>query len=332
VIAKRETSSHEGDKPMTKYAYPRCFTRIAKMAATTTVVVARLCTLLRDQRRMLFLKLFGTPSRSPSTESTTRLASSGRQLWLTNPPLTLTKKGEVSIKIAEMRLTEKILRAAVRPSLTAMVLLFAVPGSNLAIASTLAATLADIDMVRLKSDLGLLTGPQEVKKIEALWLEYYKEHPPRTFGAIGQANFDGLFPVSEFAPLTVGTLGFSFIDADTLASLSSPVPIGSVLYEVNLDPANSSLYLPIGISTDASSGFSFPYTLGLNEPEFRATPFDTTGHPIFVQGIGDENVAVGYTDNILTTPEPTTLSLFAAGSLLIALGSWRTRKTGTTVK
>jgi hypothetical protein len=212
----------------------------------------------------------------------------------------------------------------------AILLAVTLMGTNETIASTINDRDAAIDAVRLKTDLGTLTGSQEVKEIEKIWKDYYKEHPPKTFHfGVGQALFNDVFPVTTFLSGTEGIITFEFIDTETLTPLTGGPTVGSVLYQVNLDPQTPTIYTAIGTSTDAASHFALPYALGANEPFIRATPFDLSGNPIVftdIDGVG--NVAVGDVVNI-EVPEPSTLTVSSLLLVMFGFGALRKRLRGT---
>jgi hypothetical protein len=165
-------------------------------------------------------------------------------------------------------------------------------------------------LIRDNTSKGLLTGPQEVAKIEAIWKEYYKDHPPlQGFFAVGQPFIDGTYPVTTLAPGTTATLTFGFVDTVTGQLTTGGPTIGSVEYLVNTDPSNPNLFTLIGTSTDATSDFALGYMLGMNEPDVRGIPFDPSGNPIVLADIGGSgNVAMGDSYNILSSvPEPSSI-------------------------
>jgi hypothetical protein len=179
----------------------------------------------------------------------------------------------------------------------------------------------DLGKTDTRSALDQLTGPQEVKSYEAIWRQYYEEHPPRppskfksgaVFPNIGQTEIGGEFPVTTFDAGTTEDLSFEFIDASTLLPTTGP-EIGSVLYEVNTDAFHPDAFSFTGTSTDASTHFALPYTFGAGDTFVYAVPFDLSGAPIFeADGEGSGNVAIGLAINV-TVPEPSTWTMMLVG-------------------
>lgn len=131
---------------------------------------------------------------------------------------------------------------------------------------------------------------------------------------VGQPVVAGSF-APRFDPGESVQITFAFIDPGTQLTVAGPA-IGFVLYEVNLDPFTPDIYLPLGTATDAATNFSFPFLVSGFEPDIRATPFSLTGIPIFVAGVGDFNVAVGFSAIIPTgIPEPSSALLLITGGL-----------------
>src|SRR5215469_18611631 len=106
-------------------------------------------------------------------------------------------------------------------SLTLALLCFLIQASKTALAISRKQADTEVHIVHALTDNKALTGPEEVQKIESIWTEYYKEHPPISFWfGIGQLAFDGSFPVDSFAAGTQGTFTFEFINTDTLQQQS----------------------------------------------------------------------------------------------------------------
>jgi hypothetical protein len=164
---------------------------------------------------------------------------------------------------------------------------------------------------RAGTERGGLTGPEEVKQIEAIWVSYFEEHPPAQYSfGVGQDRIDGNFPVASVAPGSTVSLTFGFVDTVTGQFTTGGPTIGSVIYSVNTDPMNPNVFTPIGTSTNAASHFALSYVLPTGEPDIRATPFDPFGAPIVVTDIdGIGNVAVGDVINIASVPEPSPMVL-----------------------
>jgi hypothetical protein len=199
--------------------------------------------------------------------------------------------------------------------LTFVLLFFLIQVSTAAFAGKMTREDADqaVDNVHTMTDTGVLTGPEEVQKIEKIWLQYYKDHPPRTFSSgVGQIYFDGEFPVNSFEPGTQGTFTFEFINTDTLQQQLGGPTIGSVPYEMS--PHVGQPYVAIGSSTDAASNFALTIEMPQGEPSFEGIPFDTSGNPIVFTDFDGGNVAVGEYFNI-PVPEPASLLLLGSGLL-----------------
>jgi hypothetical protein len=197
-------------------------------------------------------------------------------------------------------------------SMAAVLLAFLIQASTASWAISRKQADTEVHIVHALTDNKALTGPEEVRAIEAIWTEYYKEHPPTSFWfGIGQIAFDGSFPVDSFAAGTQGTFTFEFINTVTLQQQSGGPTIGYVLYEES--PHDGQPYFPIGISSNPSNNFAFDFAMPSGEPSFEGIPFDTTGHPIVSNDFdGSGNVAIGEYFNI-PVPEPSTLALAGTG-------------------
>jgi hypothetical protein len=201
-----------------------------------------------------------------------------------------------------------------------LALVFLTQGNAKAFADSITIRDSRLEKAHSNYDIGAIDGPQLVKACETIWTDYYKEHPPRTFAfGVGQALFDSQFPVASFVPGTMGELTFEFINTDTLQQQMGGPTIGSVLYELNLDPDGAPVYVPIGASADAASNFALPFTLPGGATWVHAIPYDTSGNPIVftdIDGVG--NVAVGDFINVQPAPEPSSLLLVGWGVLGLA--------------
>jgi hypothetical protein len=124
---------------------------------------------------------------------------------------------------------------------------------------------------------------------------------------IGQTEVDGVPTISRADQGQTVSLTFNFSDIVTGIPPTSGPAIGSVLYEVNLDPLVPTVFDPIGISFDASGGFAEPFTIGSYEPLIVAIPFDPSGAPIFVSGFPGENIAPSIALDIPTDAPPVPL-------------------------
>jgi hypothetical protein len=145
--------------------------------------------------------------------------------------------------------------------------------------------------------------------------------------AVGQLLFAGN-PVSLFPAGATGLLDFRFIDPATGLPAMGP-PIGSVDYQVNVNPAVPGDFVDIGSSSDAATDFAVPFTVqGGTEPVFLATPFSPSGDAIFIAGTGGSNDARAVAFNA-TVPEPSYVVLAGCASALVA---FMRRPRGTAVR
>ena len=110
-------------------------------------------------------------------------------------------------------------------------------------------------LIRDNTSKGLLTGPQEVAKIEAIWKEYYKDHPPlQGFFAVGQYLHRRHLPRDDSRSGTTATLTFGFVNPVT-GQLTTGGPTIRLLSTRRPDPSNVNLFTLIGTSTDATYRF-----------------------------------------------------------------------------
>ena len=133
---------------------------------------------------------------------------------------------------------------------------------------------------------------------------------------VGQLLFAGN-PVSLLPAGVAGLLDFRFIDPATGSPATGPT-IGSVDYQVNVNPAVPTDFVDIGSSSDAATDFTVPFTIQAGtEPVFLATPFSPSGDAIFVAGTGGSNDARAVAFNA-TVPEPSYVVLLGSALALIA--------------
>jgi hypothetical protein len=137
--------------------------------------------------------------------------------------------------------------------------------------------------------------------------------------AISQPSWKAMFPTATADDGDSGLLTFHFISPATGLPTAGPA-VAFVLYEINQNPDTPG-YTPLGISTDASTDFSFPYTVAGLEPDIQATPFDASGAPIFLPGFDGSNVAVGSVT--IFAPEPSSLVLVMVGGVGAIGHGWR---------
>ncbi len=152
---------------------------------------------------------------------------------------------------------------------------------------------------------------QEKAFIEEINGEYNSEEKLRR---IGQVMLAGITPDPSLDEGATGLLTFQFVQAGT--GLPDPGPaIGSVLYQALLDPDMPAVFTTIGESADAASDFAVSFTVEGFEPTILATPYDTSGNPIFLDGLDDLNVAQALLVDVPVeaVPEPSSISVAAAG-------------------
>jgi len=145
--------------------------------------------------------------------------------------------------------------------------------------------------------------------------------------AVGQLLFAGS-PVSLLPAGATEFLDFRFIDPATGLPTTGP-PIGSVEYEVNVNPAAPTDFVDIGTSSAAATDFAVPFTVQSGtEPVFLAIPFSPAGDAIFIAGTGGSNDARAIAFNA-TAPEP---SYVVALGAALALVAFRLRRPGTAAR
>jgi hypothetical protein len=168
-----------------------------------------------------------------------------------------------------------------------------------------------------------LTDKEERKQIQAI-IDDRKKKPVPVKGDGESSELGGRSTVEANAPGTDDFLTFDFIDP--AGNVLSFPTIGSVTYEVNLDPFTT-VFSPIGTSGDAGSDFGLNYTLPTGEILIEAIPFNIMGDPFFFADPSDPNInlALGLIVNI-PVPEPGSAGLLAFG-VIAALLSCRRRRT-----
>lgn len=135
--------------------------------------------------------------------------------------------------------------------------------------------------------------------------------------------FPAINPPTSFLPYDPTqpggvALSFGWVNASTLEVAPSPIAIGSVFYEANVDGT----FNPIGTSTNAATNFGLSYAISGFEPIIRATPLDAVGSPIFDL---DGSIFRAQTILIATPiPEPRIPALLIAGGSLLVW--WRRRQ------
>jgi hypothetical protein len=198
-------------------------------------------------------------------------------------------------------------------SLVVVLAVFLTQASTVTLAISRKQADTEVHIVHALTDNKALTGPEEVQRIESIWTEYYKEHPPISFWfGIGQIAFNSDFPVDSFASGTHGTFTFEFINTDTLQQQSGGTTIGYVLYEVS--PHDGDPYVPIGTSSDPASNFAFNHVMPGGEPSFEGITYDTSGNLIVFNDFDSTgNVAVGESRRVLQHSGSRTVHLGLAG-------------------
>jgi hypothetical protein len=106
----------------------------------------------------------------------------------------------------------------------------------------------------------------------------------------GAVFCNAISPVAWLGAEESCMLTFQFIDTTSQLPVSGP-EIGSVFYEVNIDPDTPDVFVTLGTSFDASSNFALSFLPVGFEPEVHATPYDLLGNPIIVLDQNGLNVA-----------------------------------------
>lgn len=183
-----------------------------------------------------------------------------------------------------------------------------------------------VNGTRLGTRFGLVNPLTELTIIGGAYAAWFAEQKLIT-PIVGQAELNGIFPVSDLSPGTAGLLTFHFIDPATQLIAAGP-SVASVRYEFNIDPSMPDTFAILGSSSDAASGFSVPITIGNTEPFFRAIPLNATGSPIFIGGVDNLNVAIGTEVNVNPIPEPSTLALLGIGASVLVYLRRRQERAG----
>ena len=133
--------------------------------------------------------------------------------------------------------------------------------------------------------------------IRTLFEEYEREHGTAT---IGRAMIGG-DRLSNLADGTSTTLTFAFVNAATGEPVDVP-ELAGVRYKIQTDPPTEDPFQQVlqvlGTSTDAPSGFAFPYVISGFEPLIIGIPLDASGDPIVMRGARGVDVSGGVATNI----------------------------------
>ena len=112
---------------------------------------------------------------------------------------------------------------------------------------------------------------KEDQSLDGVWAASLKQAKDSDLGPLGGSMYADLYPSSNVPIGQMDLLTFSFISPETGLPTSGP-QIGSVVYDVNLDPSDPDLFQTIGTSFDAAHDFALPFTAAGFEPLIRATP------------------------------------------------------------
>lgn len=169
---------------------------------------------------------------------------------------------------------------------------------------------------------------EEDEQVQALWDDYLAKHGKLALA--GNAMINGVTSAtSDIAESGASAvLSFGWINGIAKQPTAGPV-ISSVRYEVNPDPNQPNLWILVGVGTNPATQFAFPFITQGFEPDYRATPLDATGQPIFIAGVGGSNVAFGSVTVIPTEPAPTPGTALLAGLGTIVMGAYRRRSPTT---
>jgi hypothetical protein len=112
---------------------------------------------------------------------------------------------------------------------------------------------------------------------------------------------------------------FSWLNPGTGLPTSGPAVAAVQYYVWNgaVISLDLSAWTLVGTSNNSASGFEFTYSFPAGEHIFLSVPLNSSGQPIFINGVGGYNDAESIVMNTIT-PEPGSLVLFATGALALA--------------
>jgi hypothetical protein len=165
-----------------------------------------------------------------------------------------------------------------------------------------------------------------VIRTEVLRDEFETQQASISVPSIGEMLLASVNPVSMTPVGATGMATFRFIDPGTGLPTAGPT-IGSVVYEINIDPSLPGVFVPLGTSSNVTTQFSLPFSVTDRITTVRATPFDPGGSAIVIPGVGGFNVAGDIAVNIGAVPEPATQFLVVTAVVIgVGLARYRRRR------
>jgi hypothetical protein len=138
-------------------------------------------------------------------------------------------------------------------------------------------------------------------------------------GGIFLNGSPGVYSFGSGSGILTANFTFSWVNPATGLPTSGPA-IASVQYYVwngVVTSLNLSAWTLVGTSNNSAPGFEFTYSFPAGEHIFLSVPLNSSGQPIFINGVGGYNDAESLVMNTVT-PEPGSLVLFATGALALA--------------